>query len=93
MLQFCYQDRGDPMVNISLRDVPDELYQQLKQMAELERRSVNQQILILLERSLKLQQRPSAEVWQRIEQRREAIASRVGLTPDSAELIAEDRSR
>jgi len=81
------------MVNISLRDVPDELYQQLKQMAELERRSVNQQILVLLERSLKLQQRPSAEVWQRIEQRREAIASRVGLTPDSAELVAEDRSR
>lgn len=81
------------MVNISLRDVPDELYQQLKQMAESERRSVNQQILVLLEYSLKLRQRPSAEVWQRIEQRREAIASRVGLTPDSAELIAEDRSR
>ncbi|MBD2310040.1 Arc family DNA-binding protein [Chroococcidiopsis sp. FACHB-1243] len=81
------------MVNISLRDVPDELYQQLKQMAELERRSVNQQILVLLERSLKLQQRPSAEVWQRLGQRREAIASRVGLTPNSAELVAEDRSR
>ena len=81
------------MVNISLRDVPDELYQQLKQMAENERRSVNQQILVLLERSLKLRQRPSAEVWQRIEQRRETIASRVGITPDSAELIAEDRSR
>ncbi len=81
------------MVNISLRDVPDELYQQLKQIAESERRSVNQQILVLLERSLRLHQRPTAEVWQQIEQRREAIRARVGLTPDSAELIAEDRSR
>lgn len=81
------------MVNISLRDVPDEVYQQLKQMAESERRSVNQQILVLLERTLKLHQRPSTEVWRRIEQRREAIAFRIGVTPDSAELIAEDRSR
>ena len=81
------------MVNISLRDVPDEVYQQLKQMAERERRSVNQQILVLLERSLSLHQRPSAEVWQQIEQRREAIRARVGVTPDSAELVAEDRSR
>jgi len=93
MLQFCYQNQGERMVNISLRDVPDELYQQLKQMAELERRSVNQQILVLLERSLKFHQRPSVEVLQRLAQRREAIASRVGLTPDSAELVAEDRSR
>ena len=81
------------MVNISLRDVPDEVYQQLEQMAERERRSVNQQILVLLERSLSLHQRPSAEVWQQIEQRREAIRARVGVTPDSAELVAEDRSR
>lgn len=81
------------MVNISLRDVPDEVYQQLKQMAERERRSVNQQILVLLERSLSLHQRPSAEVWQQIDQRREAIRARVGVTPDSAELVTEDRSR
>ena len=81
------------MVNISLRDVPDEVYQQLEQMAERERRSVNQQILVLLERSLSLYQRPSVEVWQQIEQRREAIRARVGVTPDSAELVTEDRSQ
>lgn len=62
-------------------------------MAERERRSINQQILVLLERSLQFHQRPTAEVWQQIEQRREAIKARVGITPDSAELIAEDRSR
>ena len=81
------------MANISLRDVPDELYQQLKEMAERERRSVNQQILVLLERSVRLHQRPAAEVWERIERRREVIRARAGVTPDAAELIAEDRSR
>lgn len=79
------------MANISLRDVPDELYQQLKEMAERERRSVNQQILVMLERSVRQQKRPTDEVWEQIDRQREAIRARVGITPDSAELIAEER--
>lgn len=79
------------MANISLRDVPDELYRQLKEMAERERRSVNQQILVLLERSVRQQKRPAAEVWEQIDRQREAIRARVGITPDSAQLIAEER--
>jgi len=79
------------MANVSLRDVPEELYQQLKQMAEQERRSINQQILILLERSIAAREKPSAELWERIDRRREAIYQREGLISDSAQLIAEDR--
>ena len=79
------------MANISLRDVPEELYQQLKEMAERERRSVNQQILVLLERSVWQQKIPKAKVWEQIDRQREAIKARAGITPDSAELIAEDR--
>ena len=79
------------MANISLRDVPEELYQQIKEMAERERRSVNQQILVLLERSVWQQQRPAVEVWQQIDRQREAIRVREGITTDSAKLIAEDR--
>lgn len=79
------------MANVSLRDVPEELYQQLKQMAEQERRSINQQILILLERSIAVREKPSAELWERIDRRREAIYQREGLISDSAQLIAEDR--
>lgn len=78
------------MANVSLRDVPEELYQQLKQMAEQERRSINQQILILLERSIAARE-TSAELWERIDRRREAIYQREGLISDSAQLIAEDR--
>ncbi len=79
------------MANISLRDVPNELYEQIKEMAERERRSVNQQILVLLERSMLLQRRPSSELWEQIDQTRKAIEARVGILPNSAEMIAEDR--
>lgn len=53
------------MPNLSLRDVPDE-YQQIKEIAERERRSINQQILVLLERSVQQQKQPKAEVLGRI---------------------------
>jgi len=79
------------MANISLRDVPDELYEQIKEIAERERRSVNQQILVLLERSMLLQRRPSPELWEQIDQTRKAIEARVGILPNSPEMIAEDR--
>ncbi len=81
------------MTNLSLRDVPDELYQQIKEMAERERRSINQQILVLLERAVQQQQRPNPDVLKRIDRQREAIAARIGIIPDSTEQIAEDRSR
>lgn len=79
------------MANLSLRDVPDDLYQQIKEIAERERRSINQQIVVLLEHSVQQHKRPKAEVLQRIDRRREAIAARVGIMPDSTEQIAEDR--
>jgi hypothetical protein len=81
------------MTNLSLRDVPDELYQQIKEMAEHERRSINQQILVLLERAVQQQQRPNPDVLKRIDRQREVIAARIGIIPDSTEQIAEDRSR
>ncbi|MGK7878196.1 MAG: Arc family DNA-binding protein [Xenococcaceae cyanobacterium] len=81
------------MVNLSLRDVPDELYQQVKKIAESERRSVNQQLLVLLEQAVQLQRRPKADVLERIDRQREAIAARVGIMSDSAELLKKDRSR
>jgi len=81
------------MANLSLRDVPEELYQQIKEIAARERRSVNQQIVVLLERAVQQQKRPLAEVLERIDRRREAIAAKVDIMPDSTEQIAEDRKR
>ncbi len=81
------------MANLSLRDIPEELYQQIKAMAARERRSVNQQILVLLERSVGLSQRPSAELLEGIDRTRETIFARVGIMPDSVDQINQDRSR
>jgi len=81
------------MANLSLRDVPDELCQQIKEMAERKHRLVNQQIVVLLEQSVQQQKSPKAEVWERIARRREAIASRVGIISNSTELLVEDRNR
>ncbi|EGJ29324.1 MULTISPECIES: hypothetical protein [Moorena] len=81
------------MTNLSLRDIPEELYQKIKAMAARERRSVNQQILVLLERSVGLSQRPSTQVLEAIDRTRETIFTRVGVMPDSVEQINQDRSR
>lgn len=81
------------MRNLSLHDVPDDLYQKIKEIAECERRSINQQILVLLERAVQQQKRPKTNLLERIDRRREAIAARVGIMPDSTDLIAEDRNR
>lgn len=80
------------MANLSLRDVPDELYQQIKDIAERDRRSINQQILVLLEQAVR-QKRPKTDVLKRIDSQRAIIAAREGIMPDSTEQLAEDRSR
>ncbi len=81
------------MPNLSLRDVPDELYQQLKEIAERDRRSINQQILVLLEQAVRQQKRPKTDVLKRIDSQRAIIAAREGIMPDSTEQLSEDRSR
>lgn len=81
------------MANLSLRDVPEELYQQIKEIAERDRRSINQQILVLLEQAVRTQKRPKTDVLKQIDRQREVIAARVGIMPDSTEQVAEDRSR
>ncbi len=80
------------MPNLSLRDVPDDLYRQIKEIAERDRRSINQQILVLLEQAVRQQKRPKIDVLNRIDRQREAIAAREGTIPDSTEQLTEDRS-
>jgi antitoxin FitA len=81
------------MPTISLRDIPEPMYQQIKTLAECERRSVNQQILILLERAIAQPRSPQPEALRRMHLQRAAIEARVGLLPDSADAIAQDRQR
>ena len=41
------------MATITLKNIPDELYDQLKQSAQTNRRSINSEIIICIEQALK----------------------------------------
>ena len=40
------------MTSLSIRDIPDDLYARLRELAARERRSVNRQVIVLIEASL-----------------------------------------
>lgn len=40
------------MVNLTIKNIPDNLYQKLKKRAELNRRSMNAEVLVCLEETL-----------------------------------------
>lgn len=48
------------MATITIKNIPDDLYERLKQSAETHRRSINSEVIVYLERSL-LSQRVSPE--------------------------------
>ena len=37
------------MANITIKDIPDELYDRLKEMAKLHRRSINSEVIVCIE--------------------------------------------
>lgn len=43
---------GDVMADLTIRGLPDELHQQLKQLAEAHHRSVNRETIALIERAM-----------------------------------------
>ena len=75
------------MPNISVRNVPRETYDAIRRLAERERRSLQQQVLILLEAARVLA--PAPDVMARAASLRERFAER-DLT-DPVELIAAGR--
>jgi antitoxin FitA len=81
------------MTTISLRDIPESLYQEIKELAEQERRSINQQILVLLERAIAHPHHPAQDVVARIHHQRALLATRSGLQSDSTTMLLEDRNR
>lgn len=56
------------MANITIKDIPDEIYDQLKEIADEHRRSINQEVITCLERYV-AGKRTSGEDW--LEQIRE----------------------
>jgi hypothetical protein len=50
------------MPSITLKNIPLELYEQIKKSAEANRRSINNEIIVCLERVLQPAQRPISEL-------------------------------
>lgn len=82
------------MAILQVRDVPDELYENLSAIAKIENRSISQETIFLLKNALKLKSERLA--------RRKSILSEIDLLnlptksieiPNPADLIREDRDR
>lgn len=85
------------MATLYVRDVPNDLYERLKDSAAQEGRSISQEALRLLRLAL-LTERPKPDpefmAWfQWVNQQRERWAREGRKFPDSTALIREDRDR
>ena len=72
------------MPALTIKNIPDTIYQQLKTAAELHRRSIDSEVLIYLERSLMATKTSPTERLSRIEQLRASIKSN-SITPEDIE--------
>lgn len=80
------------MANITVRDIPEETYKRLKELAEREHRSLNAEIIVAMDRLIA----QDALHQQRTQALQRIIARRKQIPPtdvDSVELLREDRAR
>ena len=84
------------MAILHVRNVPEDLYRQLQEQAETERRSLSAEVVILLQRAMAQPRAYSpaahADLLQQIARDRESLAVRGGF-PDSVADIRADRER
>jgi plasmid stability protein len=77
---------------LHVRNVPEDLYQRIKQRAASQNRSISAEVITLLQRALDQSPRPQQEVLSDIRRRRFFRPAEVGA-PSSTELLREDRAR
>ncbi len=88
------------MATLYVRNLPDDLYAKLQELAASQHRSINAQVITLLEQALKTEaqqikdqkQQNVLKVLEGSRQRRRVNPADFGL-PDSTQLIREDRDR
>jgi plasmid stability protein len=73
------------MPALTIKNIPDSLYQQLKTAAELHRRSINSEVIVCLEKTLAATKITPADRLSRIEQMRSSIKTN-NITPEDIEL-------
>jgi plasmid stability protein len=82
------------MASLHLQDVPEEMYERLRRLAEASQRSVRDEALTLLDKGIQQAEirGGTAEVLEEIRQWRTSRAPIQGM-PESTVLIREDRYR
>lgn len=81
------------MAALNIRGVPDELYEMIKEKAKEDQRSINQEIIWLLQKNLTGRGSDVDEVWTKIRRGRENIEKSERGFSDSVESIRKDRGR
>ena len=80
------------MPTLHVRNVPDDLYEQIRQQSQLSDRSISAQVITLLRRAVVNEGDSQKELLEKIRRRRfyspEAVKA-----PDSTTLLREDRDR
>ena len=80
------------MATLHVRNVPDEVYQRLRDRAEASNRSLSAEVVVLLRGVLDDRKPSQREVLDEIRRRRSFRPADVGA-PDSTTLLREDRDR
>jgi plasmid stability protein len=78
---------------LQVRDMPEDLYEKLSQVAKADNRSIAQETIVLLRKALNLTEERISRRKQLLEEIRRNPLSNSESFPDPAELIREDRDR
>jgi plasmid stability protein len=79
------------MPALTIKNIPDPLYEQLKSAAELHRRSINSEVLVCLEQTLLAKKTTPSDRLQRIEQLRAGIKPNIISAEDIDQAIENGR--
>lgn len=61
------------MATLTLKNIPDDLYDQLKRVAALQRRSINSQIIVCIEQAVRSRRRSTPEMLSQIRALRQSV--------------------
>ncbi len=77
---------------LHVRNVPDDLYEQIRRQAQEQNRSISAQVVYLLERAVLESPQAQRQVLENIRRRRFSFPIRPDV-PDSLNLLRQDRGR
>lgn len=80
------------MPTLHVRNVPEDLYERIRQQSQAKNRSISAEVITLLQRALEERARSQDEVLKGIRRRRFFRPEEAGA-PDSTELLRQDRGR